>query len=82
MRLMTEKIKEKIVELESKDIVVSANGSNACDMVIELLAGLGVGVAVGYSADCSFGTLPIFLFICTIFGLLAGFYNFYKRENK
>ncbi|WP_420862390.1 AtpZ/AtpI family protein [Algirhabdus cladophorae] len=41
-------------------------------MVIELVAGLGIGFAIGYGLDSLFGTLPIFLVIFTLLGFAAG----------
>ncbi|MEO1238707.1 MAG: AtpZ/AtpI family protein, partial [Pseudomonadota bacterium] len=37
-------------------------------MVIELVAGLLVGVVIGYGLDVLFGTLPILLVIFTLLG--------------
>lgn len=41
-------------------------------MVIELVAGLGIGFLMGYGLDSLFGTLPILLVIFTLLGLAAG----------
>lgn len=41
-------------------------------MVIELVAGLGIGFVIGYGLDTLFGTLPIFLVIFIFLGLAAG----------
>lgn len=41
-------------------------------MVIELVAGLGVGAAIGYGLDVVFGTLPLLLVIFTLLGFAAG----------
>ncbi|MBY6046102.1 AtpZ/AtpI family protein [Vannielia litorea] len=41
-------------------------------MVIELVSGLGIGVAVGYGLDVLFGTLPLFLVVFTLLGFAAG----------
>ena len=41
-------------------------------MVIELVAGLGIGAAMGYGLDVLFGTLPIFLVVLTLLGFAAG----------
>ena len=41
-------------------------------MVIELVAGLGIGFAIGYGLDVLFGTLPIFLVVFTLLGFAAG----------
>ena len=41
-------------------------------MVIELVAGLGIGFIIGYGLDTLLGTKPIFLVIFIFFGLAAG----------
>jgi ATP synthase protein I len=41
-------------------------------MVIELVAGLLIGFAIGYGLDRLFGTLPVFLVIFTLLGFAAG----------
>lgn len=41
-------------------------------MVIELVAGLGIGFVIGYGLDTLMGTLPIFLVIFILLGFVAG----------
>jgi len=41
-------------------------------MVIELVAGLGVGFGIGYMLDLWLGTTPIFLVLFILFGFAAG----------
>jgi len=41
-------------------------------MVTELVAGLGIGAAMGYGLDVLFGTLPLFLIVLTLLGFAAG----------
>ena len=41
-------------------------------MVTELVAGLGIGFALGYGLDLVFGSLPWFLIIFTLLGFAAG----------
>ncbi len=41
-------------------------------MVIELVAGLGLGFAIGYGLDTLFGTRPILMVVFLFFGLAAG----------
>ena len=41
-------------------------------MVIELVVGLGIGFGMGYGLDSLFGTIPIFLVLFTLLGLVAG----------
>ncbi len=41
-------------------------------MVIEMVAGLGIGAAMGYGLDVLLGTMPIFLVLLTLLGFAAG----------
>ncbi|SLN52109.1 ATP synthase protein I [Aquimixticola soesokkakensis] len=41
-------------------------------MVIELVAGLGIGLFIGLGLDKLFGTMPLFLVIFTGLGFVAG----------
>ena len=49
-----------------------SQAQQAWRMVIELVAGLGIGFGMGYGLDVLFGTIPIFLVIFTFLGLAAG----------
>ncbi len=50
-------------------------------MVIELVAGLGIGFLIGMGLDRLFGTMPFFLIIFILFGLAAGI-NVMMRTAK
>ena len=41
-------------------------------MVVELVAGLGIGFCIGYGLDVLFGTLPVFMVLFVMLGLAAG----------
>ena len=41
-------------------------------MVIELVAGLLIGLCVGYGLDSLFGTMPVFLMLFVLLGFAAG----------
>lgn len=41
-------------------------------MVIELVAGLGLGAGIGYGIDVLAGTIPLFLVLFTLLGFAAG----------
>ena len=49
-----------------------SQAQHAWRMVIELVAGLMIGVGIGYGLDSLFGTLPILLVVFTMLGLAAG----------
>jgi ATP synthase protein I len=50
-------------------------------MVVEMVAGLGIGFGIGYALDSVLGTLPIFMVLFTLFGLAAGI-NVMMRTAK
>ena len=41
-------------------------------MVIEMVAGLGIGFAIGYSLDALLGTQPWLMVVFTLLGFVAG----------
>ena len=47
-------------------------GSLAWRMVIELVAGMALGVGIGYGIDVLAGTLPAFLVVFALLGFAAG----------
>jgi ATP synthase protein I len=47
-------------------------GSLAWRMVTELVAGMLLGLAMGYGLDSLFGTLPVFLMLFAILGFAGG----------
>ena len=49
-----------------------SQAQHAWRMVVELVAGLGIGFSIGYGLDVLFGTIPIFLVIFTLLGFAAG----------
>ncbi|MCA2011908.1 AtpZ/AtpI family protein [Cereibacter sphaeroides] len=46
--------------------------NHAWRMVTELVAGLLIGFGIGYGLDVLFGTIPIFLVLFVLLGLVAG----------
>ena len=59
-----------------------SQAQHAWRMVIELVAGLGIGFGIGYGLDSLFGTLPIFMLIFTILGLVAGIKTMIRSANE
>ncbi|MEM9048266.1 MAG: AtpZ/AtpI family protein [Pseudomonadota bacterium] len=41
-------------------------------MVIDLVAGVGIGFGMGYWLDTQFGSMPLFLILFVMLGLAAG----------
>jgi ATP synthase protein I len=49
-----------------------AKANLAWRMVIELVAGMFLGLAIGYGLDHLLGTLPLFLIVFSLLGFAAG----------
>ncbi len=49
-----------------------SQAQHAWRMVIELVAGLGIGFAMGYGLDALFGTSPFLMVVFTLLGFAAG----------
>ena len=71
-------LEQKIEALKAKDKRVPSamkgigQGEAAWRMVIELVTGMGLGLAIGYGLDVLFGTLPVMMVIFVLLGLAAG----------
>lgn len=70
-------LEDRLTKLRSTEAPKSADadfrqGEMAWRMVIELVSGLGIGLAVGYALDWFLGTMPIFLILFVLLGLAAG----------
>ncbi|WP_071673901.1 AtpZ/AtpI family protein [Nioella nitratireducens] len=61
---------------------------HAWRMVIELVAGLGIGFAIGFGLDTLLGTLPWLMVVFTVLGFMAGIKTMMRsaqemqRENE
>ncbi len=61
---------------------------HAWRMVIELVAGLGIGFAIGYGLDAVLGTKPWLMVVMTLLGFVAGIKTMIRsaqelqRENE
>ena len=78
-----ERIEAAKSELEprSQEAGPVSNMHLAWRMVVDLVAGTGIGAAMGYGLDVLFGTLPVFLAILTLLGFAAGV-NLMIRTSK
>lgn len=56
----------------SRGIGGIGHGEAAWRMVMELVAGMGLGLAIGYGLDMLFGTQPILMVIFVLLGFAAG----------
>ena len=78
---------EKIANFKQR--VFKSNQTNknfsGCYLVLELASGMLVGVVSGYYLDKYLNSLPVFLFLGSILGIISGGYNTYKalvEDNK
>ncbi|MEM8732424.1 MAG: AtpZ/AtpI family protein [Pseudomonadota bacterium] len=51
-------------------------------MVIELVAGLGIGFAIGYGLDGLLGSQPILMVVFTLLGLAAGIKTMMRSASE
>jgi ATP synthase protein I len=74
-------LEERLAAKEKARVVVKsaspmgkkfAKANLAWRMVIELVAGMFLGMAIGYGLDHLFGTLPLFLLVFSLLGFAAG----------
>ncbi len=63
----------KVEDSTAKGLVEGHNQAQlAWRMVIELVAGIVIGLGIGYGLDRLFGTMPIFLVLFILLGFAAG----------
>lgn len=43
---------------------------------------IAVGLFIGYFLDSLFNTAPVLIIVFTLYGVAAGFYNFFKVVKK
>ena len=83
-----EALEAKLAEKRSPDVSRRhqdehySQASQAWRMVIELVAGLGIGFAMGYGLDMVFGTLPWLLIVFTLLGFAAGIKTMMRTANE
>ena len=68
------KLAEKRAETEPKPHMDEhySQAQHAWRMVIELVAGLAIGFAMGYGLDALFGTTPFLMIVFLLLGFAAG----------
>ncbi len=76
-RKRLEALDERIAKLKGKEAKPHqeehySQANMGWRMVIELVAGMGIGCGIGYGLDSLFGTMPIFLVLFTLLGFAAG----------
>lgn len=84
-KIATFKKQEQIEQAENQNNTEYSSAAAGFQISTELLAGVLIGVAIGYVFDKMFNTTPWLLVIFTIFGGAAGLLNIYKTfkaENR
>ena len=77
---LEDRIKQFKKNLSDKKIIKTSDNVGS-RVFVDLLSGLLAGSFLGYNLDLYFKSLPLFLFVCTIFGMVGGFYNFYRWHD-
>ena len=54
----------------------------AFKMAIELVAGVGVGLGIGWAVDSAFATKPLFMIVFLILGFAAGMLNLIRTARR
>ena len=78
-------LEEKIAKLKQRVFKLNKSSNKSFSgyhLVIELASGMLVGVLSGYYLDKYLETLPLFLFLGSVFGIMAGGYNAYKAMSR
>lgn len=74
---------EKQRQSESPSSAVNGKDlSQAFRVIAELVLSIGLCAGAGYWLDTVLGTIPLFLLIGVILGLIAGFMTVYKLSNN
>jgi len=69
-------------KISKKDNKYSYSGATPIRIVIELVAGIAVGAAVGYGIDGVFDTKPLFFIIFMFLGVAGSVLNIYKLADN
>lgn len=75
---------EKIANFKRRVLQLnkSKKKNSGYHLILELTSGMLVGVMFGYYLDKYLETLPLFLFLSSILGIIAGGYNAYKALSQ
>jgi ATP synthase protein I len=77
---LKKRIKEFKATKGSKKII--SNSIDAFRIAIELVTGVIVGLIIGLFFDRMFDSKPLFLIICLLLGILAGFNIIWQTLNR
>ena len=74
LEALERRLADKRADMEPKHHMEEhySQAQHAWRMVVELVAGLGIGFAIGYGLDALFGTSPFLMVIFTLLGFAAG----------
>ncbi len=71
--------KLNLARVKKNDKNIDKAVSGTIDLILDLAVGFFIGCFVGFSIDKYLNTLPMFLFICSLFGAIGGWYSCYKK---
>jgi len=74
--------RESPAEVSKKDNKYSYSGATPIRIVVELIAGIVVGSAIGYLVDGLFDTKPLFFIIFMFLGVAGSVLNIYKLADN
>ena len=82
LRSRVDSFKDRTAEPVVGDVAPHGAGGLAFRFAIDIVAGVGVGTAVGYFIDKWLGTLPLFLLICLCLGTAGSFMTIYRANLR
>lgn len=74
LEALDRRLAQKRAEMQPKHHMEEhySQAQHAWRMVVELVAGLGIGFAIGFGLDAVFGTKPFLMVVFTLLGFVAG----------
>ena len=81
-KIIEKKLEEYELEKQNVKKISSNTHTSPLKILIDIFSGIGLGTFLGYHLDEYFATLPLFIFLFSIFGAIGGIYNAYKDALK
>lgn len=72
----------RAVSRKEKDASLDAGSAMAMRCAADLIAGVVVGGAIGYTLDKAFDSLPFASLVCLGFGVAGGFLNIWRTSQR
>ncbi len=83
-----QKLKDRVASFKGKFIKQNQSINDKLNKItpfkvlVDIISGIAVGGFLGYILDVYLGTLPLMLFLLTVFGMVGGVYNVYKDLDR